>query len=325
VVLVSGLFFSSPISDKNEIQIEKQNIGKVLPVAGALPGVKATAHVAIIKVSGEIGGELLGPATSRNTLLYLVTALALAEEDPDLSSVVIYISSPGGDAAASGKMYRNLKAASERLAKRKIPVIAYVSSGAYSGGYYTALGATMIVADPEATVGNIGVIMHMFNTAGLGDMFGIKENIIATGPNKSTGSQWEHLTSGQEQMVRQSLKSPFGHFLLALSESRNIPLATVVAEATSTSPDAVSNGGWFSAEDALSKKLIDKIVPEEFLFPILANSVDKTKYKEVEFEDYQKKLGITESMKMGIQQSIHFIGGEFKSAVREQSIEIRAE
>jgi ClpP class serine protease len=159
-----------------------------------------------------------------------------------------------------------VKAARERLLKRNVRVVAYTSQGAYSGGYYIAMGAGHgnFFADPLADVANIGTIMAMFNTAGVGELVGVTENIISTGPLKSTGHQWEKLTPSQRAMVQDSVNDSFMEFLGAVSEGRQIDMQTLMKE--SQLPVGRTNGAWFSARRAVAKGLLDGVIPIESLY-----------------------------------------------------------
>ncbi len=299
-VVAAAFAFFSPGDTKEKLPIDKvAATSAVFPVIGALPGASKTGHIAIIKISGGIGGTLHGPSVASNTPLYLETALRTAEEDPELAGVIIEIDSPGGGVSASEQSYRIVKAAKERLAKRKVKLIAYTSVGAYSGGYYIAMGAGRgnFYADPGASVANIGVIMTMLNTSALGEKFGITETIVKSGPLKSTGSQWEKLTPDQRTMLQESIDDSFKLFLEAVSESRGIDMSTLVRE--SQLPVGRTNGAWFSARRALDKKLIDGIIPVEDLYKLQASALpDQQKFKEVEFVDYRARLGVFEQLTM---------------------------
>lgn len=302
-IAVTLLFSLIPSkSTRERLLIDKVPIaGTTFPVLAALPNTASKGHIAVIKVSGVIGGTLHGEPIAANTPLYLENAFAAAEKDPDLAGVILEIDSPGGGSAASEQSYRIVKAARERLAKRKIRVIAYTSLGAFSGGYYIAMGVGHgnFFADPSAMVANVGVIMSMLNTAGLGEMFGVTENIVKTGPLKSTGSQWEKLTPEQRTMLQESVDDSFKFFLEAVSESRHISMTTLVRE--SQLPVGRTNGAWFSAKRALEKKLIDGIVPVERLYGEAAVVIpDHERFDSVEFVEYRARLGALEQLTKGM-------------------------
>ncbi|MDO8520943.1 MAG: S49 family peptidase [bacterium] len=301
-------------------------VGVSFPVIGALPGATRTGHIAAIKLSGGIDGTLHGEPLASNTPLYLQTAFAVAEADPDLAGVILEIDSPGGGVSASEQSYRIVKAAKARLEKRKIKVIAYTSLGAYSGGYYIAMGVGHgnFFADPGASVANIGVIMSMYNTAVLGELLGITENIVKTGPIKSTGAQWEKLTPEQRAMLQESVDDSFKLFLGAVSESRDIDLSTLVRE--SQLPVGRTNGAWFSARRALEKKLIDGIVPVEDLYKAQASALpDRGQFKNVEFVEFQPRLSTFEKLTSGTGKAVGAFLRYMTSEMNHRDAPLRSE
>ncbi len=259
------------------------------PLSGIVGG-KGTGNVAVIKIEDEIGGDYLGENSSSNTVQYLQESFELAISDKNLAGVVLYINSPGGSANASAQLCRGVK--KFRKQNPKLPVIAYVSQSAYSGGYYVAVCAERIIADPEATVANIGVIMRLFNTSRLGNVIGVTENEISTGPRKNAGSQWKKLSRNDRAMIQQSLAGPFDHFLRAVSDGRGIPLETLRKE--SQKAFGITSGAWFSAEDALKKNLIDEIIPIEDFFETEALFFAQTrKFAEIRYVQYEKREEIS--------------------------------
>jgi protease-4 len=310
---------------RDEITIDKRSAGPALPIAGAAAGASAAGHIAVIKI-GEIDGDFSGPAVATNTPLFIATALAAAEADPDLAGVVLEINSPGGGVSPSAQSYRIVKAARERLAKRNIKMVAYTSAGAYSGGYWIAMGVGKgnFFADPATSVANIGVIIHLFNTAGIGEAFGVTENIIKTGPQKSAGSQWEKLTPDQRAMFQTSVDDSFEMFLEAVAEGRRLDIATLRQE--SQLPVGVGNGQWFSAKRALAKDLIDGIINVEDRYKHQATMlVDPRRFKNVEFVNYQAHAGILEAATKNAAQLTGSFLREFTGEMTRRDAPVRAE
>ena len=71
----------------------------------------------------------------------MVAALRKAADDPKVVAIVLRIDSPGGSATASDLIWRE-------TVRMKKPMIASMGDVAGSGGYYIAMGAKKIVADP---------------------------------------------------------------------------------------------------------------------------------------------------------------------------------
>lgn len=300
VVIALGALFLFGGAPDESVQAEEEPTA-VLPLAGS----SGVGHVAIIPIIGDIDGDLLAPPGFENTTLYLKDALELVETKKDVAAVILYITSNGGGAVASAQSYRVIK---EFKAKTKIPVYSYVPDHAYSGGYYIALGGDKIIMDPEASVGNIGVIMRMFNTSKLGSWVGVGEEEISTGPRKNTGSQWKPMSAGDRAMLQHEVDQAFKRFAGVVSESRKIPMETLMKE--SKEPMGRTSGAWFDSEDAVALQLADKALTIQELYADIAKDADAQKrgWKRIEFVRYDKKMKLLERWK---EESAQAIRGTF--------------
>ena len=83
-------------------------------------------------------------------------------KNPNVKSIVLRIETPGGAVGASQEIYKEVM----RTNGVK-PVIASMGSMGTSGGYYAALGAESIIANPGTMTGSIGVIVKFPNLEGL--------------------------------------------------------------------------------------------------------------------------------------------------------------
>ena len=87
----------------------------------------------------------------------MVDALQQARDDDSVRAVVLRINSPGGSVVASELIRR----AAELLAKRK-PLVVSMSAYAASGGYWIAMPAAKIFAEPATITGSISVLGGKF-------------------------------------------------------------------------------------------------------------------------------------------------------------------
>ena len=272
------------------VKIDDRSYGKPSPGVAGGTGV---GKVFFIKLEGGIGGGYFADQEQDNTVIYIKEALENALEEKKLAGIVLNIDSPGGGAPASAQIYRILK--KFRALHKDIPVYSFISDGAYSGGYYAALGTERIIADPEATAGNVGVISSYYNTSRLGKLLGITQEEFATGPNKGIGAQWRPITKDNRKMILANIEAKFEHFLKAMSDSRNIPLEVLRREAKEPLGDA--SGAWFPAGIALERNLIDEIVPAEDFFALYAPKfAQKNKFKEIEYIRYQPKAALADKV-----------------------------
>jgi protease-4 len=118
----------------------------------------------------------------------LACRLKRAELDPEVKAVIIRINSPGGTVTASDMMYREVRRFEEETKK---PVIASLGEVAASGGYYLALSADRIIAEPTSLTGSIGVIIPTINFSDGLARIGIHSRSVKSGKNKDLGNPLE--------------------------------------------------------------------------------------------------------------------------------------
>ena len=127
--------------------------------------------------------------------------LNYARRDDSIKGVVIKLSSPGGDAGASERLYIETR----KLREQK-PVVVVMGDLVASGGYMMSLGASHTYAQSSSLVGNVGVV----STAGplipeLPD-----ESIVMSGPNKLAG-----FTRRQRTATVDMLKTAFAQMVVS--------------------------------------------------------------------------------------------------------------
>jgi protease-4 len=150
------------------------------------------ARIALITAAGVIsegrshqgagGGLVLGSET-------IMKALQDARERSSIKAVILRIDSPGGSAPASDEIWREV----ERCREEK-PVIASMSDYAASGGYYIAVGADSIVAQPGTITGSIGVYGGKLNILGLYRKLGLNVETVTRGPHAEMLSSFKDFT-----------------------------------------------------------------------------------------------------------------------------------
>ena len=124
-----------------------------------------------------------------------------ARRDDSIKAVVIKLSTPGGDAASSERLY-----VETRKLREEKPVVLVMNGLVASGGYMMSMGATHSYAQTSSLVGNVGVISF----AGplippLPD-----EDMIVSGPHKLDGASRREWIGTVEQ-----LKSAFAQIVIS--------------------------------------------------------------------------------------------------------------
>ena len=109
--------------------------------------------------------------------------LDYALQDDSIKGVVISLSSPGGGASSSERLYIHTR----RLRDEK-PVVIVMNGLVASGGFMMSMGGNYILAQPSSLVGNVGVVGISGGT--LPPI--LPEIITTTGPHKLTGGSRQH-------------------------------------------------------------------------------------------------------------------------------------
>ena len=177
------------------------------------------------------------------TALNVVPTLMRLASNDSIGGVLLWIESPGGDVGAVRDIYHAVL-----TLKSKKPVVAYTGGEAASGGYYIAVGADRIVADPLADVGSIGVLYVHYDYSQNYASNGIKVTVFKTGPHKDMGAEWRALTPEERREIQNMINVYFRSFIDAVSYGRNMTRNETMKYATGET--------WFASN--LTGTLVDE-------------------------------------------------------------------
>ena len=208
--------------------------------------------ILLIDISGAISDSektgLLGISTEPRLTARIKDELMRAEEDDHIKAVLLRINSPGGLVTPSDIVHHEIVAFKERTGK---PVAAHLMGVAASGGYYIALSADSISAQPTSVTGSVGVIAFMLNASGLMEKVGITNETVKSGRDKDVGSPFRPMTDADRAALRSIIDAMFEGFARVVREGR--------PEMSSESMEEVLEGGAFVAPRALELGLIDSV------------------------------------------------------------------
>lgn len=190
-----------------------------------------------------------------------------ARRDDDVRAIVLRIDTPGGTATASDIVYQEIK----RFQKdRSIPVVAQLMGTATSGGYYIAMAASELVAQPTTVTGSIGVIFMGVSVSGLMEKLGIEDQTITGGVHKDAGSPLRRMTTEERAHLQSVIDDLHDRFKDVVVEGR--------PDLDEASVDVLADGSIYSANQALANGLVDRI-----------GGLDDT------LADVRKKLGVSKA------------------------------
>ncbi len=176
---------------------------------------------------------------------YTVDDIKNFTEDPAIEAILLRVDSPGGGAAASQEIYDQVKKAAE--VKK---VIVSMGAVAASGGYYIALPADVIVANPGTITGSIGVIMEFPVVEELLGKIGIDFEVIKSKDYKDIGSPYRKMSERERGLLSDMVMDVYEHFVEAVSRDRDIPMDSILK---------IADGRIFSGRQAMALGLVDTL------------------------------------------------------------------
>jgi protease IV len=176
----------------------------------------------------------------------LVRDLKAHRDNPQVKAVVIRINSPGGVVGPTQELHQALI----RVREAGKPVVASLGAVAASGGYYAAVAADRIVANPGTLTGSIGVIMQLANVESLFKKVGVDYIVVKAGRYKDVGNFSRAMTTDERRVLQDLLDDVHGQFIDAVAAGRKLDRADVVRFA---------DGRVFSGVQAKDLRMVDEL------------------------------------------------------------------
>jgi protease-4 len=172
-------------------------------------------------------------------------AFRLAVKDPEVKAILFRINSPGGSYTASDSIWREVVNA--RAAGK--PVIVWMGDVAASGGYFAAMAADRIIAQPGTITGSIGVFAGKMVLSDLWKKLGVNWDEVHTGQNAAMWSSNSPFSPTAWQRVNAMLDHIYGDFTGKAEQGRNLKPEDM---------DKIARGRVWSGDDARKLGLVDQ-------------------------------------------------------------------
>jgi protease-4 len=206
----------------------------------------AVVYVSGIINSGDSGFDPLNGNVAGST--QLVKAIRSARADSNVRAIVVRIDSPGGSSIASDVIWRELTVTKNEKPAR--PIVASMSDLAASGGYYVAMAAPHIVAQPATLTGSIGIYGGKFVTGGTYEKFGANIESVIIGRNAGIESPERPFTESERQKLREQITDFYNGFIQKVAASRKMPVERV---------DQLARGRVWTGAQARERGLVDAL------------------------------------------------------------------
>lgn len=200
--------------------------------------------VGIVVASGEIvdGDRTAGTVGGES----MAELLRQARYDDEVKAVVLRIDSPGGSVMASEVIRREVDA----LKAAGKPVIASMSSTAASGGYYIAMDADEIWANPATITGSIGVFGIVPTFERSLSKLGISTDGVGTTSISGALRMDRAMSETARQVYQLAIQHEYTQFVDLVANARNRSYDDI---------DLIAQGRVWAANDARQRGLVDQL------------------------------------------------------------------
>ena len=251
--LVDDVQYEDQVNTKLQGQGEPRQIDgdDYARVSGTSLGLNNGPRLAIIYVAGTItsgksgydpvNGAVIGSET-------LIEYIRQARRDERVRGIVLRIDSPGGSASASDAVWRELMIAKNEREDR--PIVASMSDLAASGGYYIALPAQLIVAQPSTLTGSIGIFGGKVVTGGVYEKLGARIESTSIGKHAEIESPVRRYTPDEVKKLDEQLQAFYDQFVEKVAASRH---------STPEQIDAMAQGRVWTGRQAKDRGLVDAL------------------------------------------------------------------
>jgi len=249
--LIDDLAYEDELDDKVKLAPGKMryvDMNAYRGVSTASLGLSRGPRVAVIYASGIIAsgrsnydspaGAVVGSDT-------IVEYLRKARADTGVKAIVLRIDSPGGSAIASDVIWREVV-----LTKNQKPLIASMSDVAASGGYYIAMPAHAIVAEPATLTGSIGVVLTKFVIDGTLKKLGMNMEGVSQGKYAEIYSPIRPFSPEERARVLENMQATYDTFVEKAAQGRNT---------TPEKIDAIGQGRVWTGRQAKQIGLVDEL------------------------------------------------------------------
>ncbi len=286
--LVDALAYEDQLDDQGAVSKSGTVEGEAYGRSRRSFGARNAPRVAVVYISGIINsgdsgfdplnGDVAGSAR-------LVKAIRAARADDGVRAIVVRIDSPGGSSIASDVIWRELAVTRDEKPAR--PLVASMSDLAASGGYYVAVAAPIIVAQPGTLTGSIGIYGGKFVLGGTYERLGANIEAITIGRNAGMESPDRPFTESERVKLQEQMRSFYQGFVRKVAASRKMPVEKV---------EQLAEGRVWTGAQARQHGLVDALGGLDRAIALAKERAGITAETEVEVVNYPPRRTLTEML-----------------------------
>ena len=194
------------------------------------------------------GGNGYSPMTGEATMGSdsVAAAFRQAVADRKVKAILFRVDSPGGSYVASDAIWRETIKA-KQAGK---PVVVSMGNLAGSGGYFVAMAADKIVAQPATITASIGVLGGKMLTSDFWDKLGLSWDEVHTSANSTLWTGTSDYSESEWSRLQAWLDRVYVDFTEKVAQGRKLPREKVLQ---------IAKGRIWTGEDAKGLGLVDEV------------------------------------------------------------------
>ena len=225
------------------------------------------------------GGGSMGSDT-------VTAAFGTAIDDKDVKAILFRVDSPGGSYVASDAIWREVM----RARKAGKPVIVSMGDLAGSGGYFVAMDADKIVAQPGTITASIGVLGGKFLSSGFWKKIGLSWDQVHQGANAAIWTSTSDYSPQEWARFEAWLDRVYADFTTKVADGRHLPKDKVLQ---------VAKGRIWSGSDAKNLGLVDDLGGFDEAISLVKKAIGVSPAEDVKIEVFPRKKGLLQSLLAG--------------------------
>ncbi len=226
--LIDAVVFEDEVKSvmKNQLDLEEKKDIKFVQVSDYAKVVKSQLEYKKEKVAIIVANGAIVPSGDEEVVggEQFARHIRKARKDKNVKAIVLRINSPGGSLLGSDMIWREVM-----LTKGEKPIIASMGGVAASGGYYIAMAADTIVAQPNTITGSIGIFSMLFNFENfLDNKLGLTHDVVGTGDYSDFITVTREMTPYEKEMMQNGVEEGYRTFTTKVAEGRGMPVEKVL-------------------------------------------------------------------------------------------------
>ncbi|RAN82785.1 signal peptide peptidase SppA [Bacillus sp. SRB_336] len=200
--------------------------------------------VAVVVAEGEISGGKQSPGSIGGEST--AALIRSAREDRHTKALVLRVNSPGGEVYAAEQIRREI----ELTRKAGIPVVVSMGDVAASGGYWIAMNANRIFAEPNTITGSIGIFGMYYSVPNTLARLGVQSDGVGTGPMAGAFDITRPLDPKVGAVIQAIINKGYHDFVGNVAKARGKSYEAI---------DAIAQGRVWTGRQALERGLVDQL------------------------------------------------------------------